>query len=138
MKDTKCKCTHLKSEHHKRVLLTDGEECENCPCTVFLRHDYPKKSDIIFPIIAIIGIILASLMLIILLPIAYYTAVENGLLENEYSDRTELNNLTISQAIIFSGFIIMLSGVVVVIFSSVLMQEIFDRRLQNWNIREGS
>ena len=42
MKDIKCKCSHLKSEHKKGILKFT--ECDNCPCSKFINVDYPNKS----------------------------------------------------------------------------------------------
>lgn len=43
MKDIKCKCSHLKSEHHKSFF--GHTFCNTCQCHNYLRFDSPTKWD---------------------------------------------------------------------------------------------
>lgn len=44
MKDIKCKCGHLKSEHHKNFIGTHTF-CNSCQCEDYLRFNKPDKWD---------------------------------------------------------------------------------------------
>lgn len=43
MKDIKCKCSHLESEHKKFWWKREG--CTNCACNEYLKFDRPNKTD---------------------------------------------------------------------------------------------
>lgn len=43
MKDKKCKCSHLKSEHNKSFLK--NKFCNSCQCEEYLSFDKPNKWD---------------------------------------------------------------------------------------------
>ena len=48
MKDIKCKCSHLKSEHKKNLLKPSY--CSQCHCESYLRHTRPNITDLILMI----------------------------------------------------------------------------------------
>ena len=66
MNDIKCKCSHLKSVHHK-VFFNQYSFCNDCQCERYLRCTRPDLSDkisllvgsvlIVFGIIAIISVL---------------------------------------------------------------------------------
>jgi len=53
MKDKLCKCTHIRTQHHKGL-------CANCPCTMFTNSIRTKKADDL--ILALMVIMMAGLV----------------------------------------------------------------------------
>lgn len=91
-----CKCSHLKSEHHKGL-------CENCPCTFFTNNIRSKKLDNFFKYLALV-------MTIILLvsPIMFYHSWSN--IDPEIGDQIVRNTEGLS--ISYSHILLMVMGII--------------------------
>ena len=64
MKDIKCKCSHLKSEHNK-TFFNGHTFCNACQCEDYLKFNKPDKWDLLGLIYGFFMIGLVSLMVII-------------------------------------------------------------------------
>lgn len=65
MKDIKCKCAHLESEHRK-IVLGVRLECNICPCSKYLRFNRPDLFDKFMAIFGFFSIILLSVVFVII------------------------------------------------------------------------
>lgn len=83
MRDIKCKCSHLKSEH-KRKLWIFGD-CDKCHCDLYMWEKRPTNFD---KISMIVGIIMIAVSVIILVD-GYYM-VENKILVEQIEITPEL------------------------------------------------
>lgn len=66
MKDIKCKCSHLKSEHKKT--FWGIKYCNNCQCEEYLRFNAPTKWD---KVSFIYGIIMTGIVLFVFISMGY-------------------------------------------------------------------
>ena len=104
MKDNKCKCTHLKSEH-KKGFITKSGECSNCHCNEYLISNAPEKwHKFSIIMIAVMSIVMVGVAVYGMYEISQKTDVEY--MENVTIDEVKwLSYAFISIAILFAFYV---------------------------------
>lgn len=107
MKDKKCKCGHMKSEHDK--ILYVPTLCNQCNCSDFTKETYPVKSSKIFMYALIVIFIISAVSTTIDIGIELSDpkkAVREMMEEDAYETLYSLQSLRIMLVTLYGFFMI--------------------------------